>query len=210
MIVPNMSLPEIRKSVFGDFEHEIKNKVQTIKVTYQGRWIRNGRKNFVETIAYRVKSKNTWRITVSCDKNGVSAVPYLISYNHIGVTASHIPENFEMIPLMYFNTHFFKRYRERANVSIEKPEDLVKNFFRKNPFLLPCYFPRKDGTQQLFTPLYGGIGLGNYHEEADICEYKTFVDNSLLRPDQIEDICEIWTETINDLRAELNRRLNRK
>jgi hypothetical protein len=210
MIVPNMSLPEIRKSVFEDFEHELKSKLQFIQATYTGRWIRNGRKNFVETIAYRAKSQNNWRITVSCGNYGVTSLPYLISYNHIGVTASHVPAEFDSMPLMHFNTHFFKRYRERGNISIEKPEDLIKFFFKKNTFILPCYYPRKDGTQQLFTPLNGGIGLGIYHEESGICEYKTFVDNSLLRENQIDEVCKIWKQTIEDLTAEMHRRLNRK
>jgi hypothetical protein len=210
MIVPNMSLLEIRKSVFDDFVCEIKSKMQSIKVTHHGKWIRNGRKDFVETIPYRVKSRNNWRITVACGNNGVTAIPYLISYNNIGMTASHIPLDFDSMPLMHFNTHFFKRYRERGKISIEKPEDLVKFFFRKNTFLLPCYSPRKDGTQQLFTPLLGGVGLGNYHEESGICEYKTFVDNSLLRQNQKDEINNIWTETIKEMLAEINRRLNKR
>jgi hypothetical protein len=210
MIVPNMSLPEIRKSVFDDFACEIKNKLQSIKVIHQSKWMRNGRKDFVETIPVTVKSKNNWRITVDCSKNGVSANPYLISYNNIGITASHVPSDVDSMPLMHFNTHFFKRYRERGMIAIGKPEDLVKFFFRKNAVLLPCYFPRKDGTQQLFTPLAGGVGLGNYHVETDICEFKTFVDNSLLRQDQKDEISRIWTHTLNELMTEIKRRLNKK
>jgi hypothetical protein len=210
MLVPNMSLPEIRKSVFDDFTSEIKSKLQSLKVIQQGKWMRNGRKDFVETIPCQVKSRNTWRITVSCGNHGVLAVPYLISYNNIGITASHIALDFDSMPLMHFNTHFFKRYRERGKISIEKAEDLVKYFFRKNAFLCPCYYPREDGTQQLFTPLKEGIGLGNYHEESGICEYKTFVDNSLLRQDQLDNIYQIWTDTLNELTAEINRRMNKK
>ena len=91
MIVPTMSLPEISKSVSNDFACEIKSKLQSINVTYHGKWIRNGRKDFVETILFPVKSKNNWRITITCNNNGVNAVPYLISYNNIGITALHVP-----------------------------------------------------------------------------------------------------------------------
>ena len=210
MIVPSMSMAEIRKATLDDFACEIKSKLQSIKVTYQGKWIRNGRKDFVETILFPVKSKNNWRITIACNKNGVSAIPYLISYNNIGITASHIPLGSDSMPLMHFNTHFFKRYRERGRIAIEKPEDLVKFFFKKNPCLFPCYSPREDGTQQLFTPLAGGVGLGNYHEGPDICEFKTFVDNSLLRRDQQEAIFSIWTDTLKEITAEMNRRMNKK
>lgn len=210
MIVAKMSLPEIRKSVLDDFTSEVKSKMHSVKVTHQSKWIRNGRKDFVETIPFRVKSKNNWRITVLCNKNGVTAIPFLISYNDIGITASHVPLDFEFMPLMHFNTHFFKRYKERGAIAVEKPEDLVKLFFRKNVLLLPCYFEREDGSQQLFTPLFGGLGLGNFHEESGICEFKTFVDNSLLRQDQREEIFNIWNQTLNELTAEINRRLNRK
>ena len=210
MIVPSMSMAEIRKAALDDFACGIKSKLQSIQVTYQAKWIRNGRKDFVETILFPVKSKNNWRITVVCNKNGVSTIPYLISYNNIGITASHIPLGSDSTSLMHFNTHFFKRYRERGRIAVEKPEDLVKFFFKKNAFLLPCYSPREDGTQQLFTPLAGGVGLGNYHEEPDICEFKTFVDNSLLGRNQQEAIFSIWTDTLKEITAEMKRRMNKK
>ena len=210
MIVPNMSLPEIRKSVFDDFVSEVKSKLKSVKATHHSKWIRSGRKDFVETIVFPVKSRNNWRMTVACNEKGVTAMPYLISYNKIGVTASHVPFDDDSMPLMHFNTHFFKRYKERGRVAVEKPEDLVKKFFRKNNVLLPCSFPRKDGTHQLFTPLMGGVGLGNYHMEPGICEFKTFVDDSLLRQDQIEEIYNIWTETLNEWMAEGQRRLDKK
>ena len=95
-------------------------------------------------------------------------------------------------------------------IAIEKPEDLVKFFFRKNLALIPCYFPREDGTQQLFTPLAGGVGLGNYYEDLDICEFKTFVDNSLLGKNQQEAIFSIWTDTLKDITDEMKRRINKR
>lgn len=210
MLVPGMSLSEIKKAVVDDYNCEIKSKMQHIEVICRSKWIRNGRKDFAETIAFPVKSRNTWRMTVTCNKSGVNAIPYLISYDKTGITASHIPKGFEPVQLMHFNAHFFKRYRERAKIAIDKPEHLVKNFFRKNLVLLPCYYPRKNGTQQLFTPLAGGVGLGNYHPEPVICEFKTFVDNSLLRKDQIDEVNEIWLNTVNELTAEINKRLQRK
>jgi hypothetical protein len=198
MIVPNMSLTEIRKAISDDFDNEIKRKIQLVKITHQGKWMRNGRKDFVETILFPSKSKNNWRITITCNSGGVHSVPYLVSYNNTGITASHIDPEGAFSSLMHFNTHFFKRYRERGKVGIEKPEDLVKFFFKKNSVLLTCYYPREDGTQQLFTPLTGGVGLGNYHEESDICEFKTFVDDSLLREDQKVEIINLWKETLKE------------
>ena len=88
---------------------------------------------------------------------------------------------------------------------------LIKTtFFKKNLVLLTAYFPRKDGTQQLFTPLVGGVGLGDYHKDADICEFKTFVDNSLLGQNQQQAILSIWTDTLKEMTAEMQRRIDKR
>ena len=75
--------------------------------------------------------------------------------------------------------------------------------------MLPCYFPMEEGKQQLFCSLLGGIGLGKYHEEGEIHEFKTFVDDSLLRKEQKEQVRQIWMQTMEEISAELNRRLKR-
>ncbi|MBC8045836.1 MAG: hypothetical protein H7Y00_03520 [Fimbriimonadaceae bacterium] len=207
MLVPNMTLHEIRNAVINDYVQEIKNKLELIKITYPGKLMRNGYKDIVETITFNAKSRNNWRITIVCKKGKLSSTPYLVAYDNIGITASHIPYFYNPYRFMHFNSHFFKRYRERAKIKIEKPEDLVKYFFRKNFFLIPCYVPREDGTQQLFTPLADGVALGNYHPGSEIYEFKTFVDFSLLREDQKKQGAEILTDTIKDVENEMKRRL---
>ena len=43
-----------------------------------------------------------------------------------------------------------------------------------------------------------------------ICEFKTFVDNSLLGENQKIQIMNIWTETLTELTAEITRRIRKK
>jgi hypothetical protein len=209
MLVPAMSLSEIKKSVYNDYKPEVKNKVETIKTVYKAKWIRNGKKDFAETVAFPVKSRNNWRITIICNNNNVTTIPYLIAHDKHGITASCMSDLTEN-HLLHFNAHFFKRFRERGKIDMDKPDQVIKLFFRKNLCLVPCYSPRKDGTQQLFVPVYGGVGLGNYHPDTQICEFKTFVDNSLLKQDQLEEINEIWTDTLNELMAEMQRRIDKR
>lgn len=209
MIVPSMKLQEIRKALVADYESEINGKLKAIEVTYRSKWMRTGKKDFAETIMCATRSKNNWRITIECKKGNITTIPYLVSYDGTGVTASHFLFGFGTERLMHFNTHFFKRYKERGKIAIEKPEDLVKHFFRKNIIMLPCYFPMEEGKQQLFCSLLGGIGLGKYHEEGEIHEFKTFVDDSLLRKEQKEQVRQIWMQTMEEISAELNRRLKR-
>jgi hypothetical protein len=210
MLVPTMSLTEIKKSVINDYRPEVKNKVETIKIAYKAKWIREGRKDFVETINFPVKSKNNWRITILCVKGNISTIPYLISYDKYGITATLFLTEFVDDQMLHFNAHFFKRFRERGKIDIDKPDQVIKLFFRKNQFLVPCYSPRDDGTQQLFVPLLGGVGLGNYHLDNNICEFKTFVDNSLLGKNQLTEISEIYSDTMTEIMAEIQRRIDKR
>lgn len=209
MLVPTMTLQQIRKALVADYEKELKGKLKAIEIGSRGKWIRSGRKDFAETISHTTQSRNNWRITIEFKRGSLTATPYLVSYDKKGITASNFLAGFGSGKLMHFNTHFFKRYKERGKIDIEKPQDVVKYFFRKNSLMLPCYFPMPDGSQQLFCPLHGGIGLGNYHEEDEIHEFKTFVDNSLLREDQKQHIQEIYTQTLEEIMTEFNRRLKR-
>ncbi len=210
MLVPSMTLQEIRRVLIADYEKELKGKLKAIGISSAGKWMRNGRKDFVETIAFTTKSRNNWRITIHYRNGHLTTIPYLIYFNNRGITASHFLPDFGTDKLMHFNTHFFQRYKERGKIDIEKPEDLVKSFFRKNLVMLPCYYPMPDGRNQLFCPLHGGVGLGTYHEEGEIHEFKTFVDNSLLREEQKQQIQEIYMETMEELVAEMKRRLGRE
>jgi len=101
--------------------------------------------------------------------------------------------------LLHFNTHFFKRYRERLQLDIEKPEDVIKQFFRKNTTILTGYYPMPDGTHQLFCPILGGLALGKFHEALGIKEFKTFVDDSLLHENQKRDLAKVWKGVIADV-----------
>ncbi|MFM2226081.1 MAG: hypothetical protein RJA07_2283 [Bacteroidota bacterium] len=209
MIVPSMTLHEIRKALVYDYEHEVHARMKADEIIAKGKWIRGGRKDFVETNSFITNTRNKWRIIVNCNKGNVSTNAYVISYNEIGITASHFLFGRETEHLMHFNTHFFKRYKERLKINLDKPEDLVKYFFRHNLVMLPSYFPMDDGAQQLFCCLDGGIGLGKYYEEESIHEFKTFVDNSLLHNNQKEQIQKIWIETIAELTDEFNRRIKK-
>lgn len=209
MLVPAMSLPEIKKSLHIDYDPEIKNRIEIIKRTYQSKWIRNGRKDFVETVVVPVKSRNNWRITIICRQDDVTTIPYLIAFDKHGITASHLCE-ISNNHLMHFNSHFFKRFRERGKLEIDKPEQVIKSFFRKNQVLFPCYSAREDGCQQLFVPLHGGVGLGTYHPDTEICEFKTFVDNSLLGQDQCDEVNQIWIDVLSELTVEMQRRIDKR
>lgn len=75
--------------------------------------------------------------------------------------------------------------------------------------MLPCYWPKPDASLQLFCPLDGGIGLGIFHEDLQVCEFKTFVDDSLLGEDQKQEVVDIYQTTLAEMEVELKRRLKK-
>lgn len=197
MLVPSMTLQEIKNSLILDYQHELKMKLSSVYFSTEGKWLRNGRKAFTETISYTTRSKNHWRISVQMDSNGsYSVTPYLIVYDNIGIKAFHFINPLASDELLYFNTHFFKRYRERRKIEIEKPEEVVKHFFKHNPYIIPCRYIDTDGIQKIFIPFDNGLGLGVFNEEVGALEFKTFVDDDLLRPEQWQGIINVYNHTI--------------
>ncbi len=204
-----MTLEEIKKSLVTDYKRDLKTKLKYIELSRHRKWMENGQQDFKETVVHTSRSNNEWRIAVQCKDGHADMIPYLVSYNHIGVTASHFTDPFATDAMLHFNTHFFKRYRERAQIDIEKPERLVKHFFKVNTAMIPCYYPKPDGSFQLFCPLDGGIGLGIFHEDLQVCEFKTFVDNSLLGEDQKQEVLDIYQTTLAEIEEECKRRLKK-
>ena len=64
---------------------------------------------------------------------------------------------------------------------------------------MPCYTTEEDVKQQLFVPVDGGVGLGIYHGEDYIFEFKTFVDNSLLTERQRKNVGEIYVDAMKQI-----------
>ncbi|HVT83630.1 MAG TPA: hypothetical protein VHD35_00435 [Chitinophagaceae bacterium] len=209
MLVPSMTLPEIKRSLLQDYENEVHVKINALKAGAKRKWLVNGKQDFKETILFTSKSRNVWRIFVTGSSRGLFAMPYVIFYDKVGITASHLTTSLGTLSFVHFNTHFFQRYKERAKIDLDKPEDVVKLFFRKNLSFTPCHEELDSGKSQLFVPLQEGVGLGIHYTEDDIYVFKTFVDNSLLREDQKNKIRDIYTEVLNALSAEVNRRKKR-
>ncbi len=205
MLVPAMTPEEIRNALISDYETELKIKFKGIEVAYVSKWKRNGKKNFFETISHCTKTNNHWRITIRCKDGGCWMMPYLIFYDHVGVSAFYLAPETGTESLMWFNTHFFKRYRERLKIDIEKPEDLVKHFFRHNMYMVPCYYPMPDGKEQLFCPLTEGLGLGLYNQELKTYVFKTYVDRSLLHEEQKQKMVDIWHKELDALLVKIQK-----
>jgi len=203
MIVPGMSLAEIKQSLIKDYQTDLRSKLNSIEIMYKRKFFSNGHRNYTETIPLTAKSLNKWRIIAECKIDHVHLTPYLIYQDRVGLCVVHLSLMTVPIGFMHFNSHFFTRYKERAKIKPIKPEEVIKLFFKTNSYLTPCYITQEDNSEQLFTPLNGGLGLGIYHELDNIYEFKTFVDDSLLGENQKKQIGEVYMETLKGIMAAL-------
>ena len=205
MIVPGMSLEEVKHSLFRDYEEELRMKINNAHVVYKRRWLLNGKRDTIETIHYTTRSNNHWNIMLFCTQHYVHIVPYTIAYNSFGITASYITSELSPLTFLHFNTHFFRRYRQRAKINIEDPKELVKLFFKKNLYMFPSAIEREGKQDKVFTPLDKGVGLGDYYEKDNIYEFKTFVNEELLKEEQKKLIGEIYMETITMIMGQIQK-----
>ena len=199
MIVPGMSLSEIKQALIKDYQSDLRSKLNSIEIMYKRKFALNGHRNYTETVLCPAKSRNYWRIIVECKIDHVHLTPYLVYQGKTGLCVAHLSLMTAPIVFMNFSSHFFTRFKERAKVKPTKPEEVIKLFFKTNSYLTPCYMAQDDNSEQLFTPLYGGLGLGIYHQHDDIFEFKTFVDDTLLKPEQLKQIGEVHMETLKTI-----------
>jgi hypothetical protein len=210
MIIKGMTFAEIKKAVMHDYDLQLRPLINALHITYKRKWLLNNKKDCIETITYLTTTKNKWRIVVHCTKTSVHILPYLCIETNRGIAAVHITAELSPLAVMQFNTHFFQRFRERLKLTIEKTDELIKYFFKKNLYMIPSATELENGHVQVFTPLYGGVGLGVYHEKKDFFEVKTFVDFSLLRREQINEIINIQQDIIETMIQAFDKRHGRK
>lgn len=148
---------------------------------------------------------------VQTTENCNQVLSYLCFFDKIGIAVYYLTTNLEPTDFIYFTTHFFKRYRERLKLNHEKPEELVKHFVKKNIFMIPHAQENEGEQPRVFTRLDSGagLGLGIYHDEDDIYEFKTFVDESLLTQNQKNKMAEILIKHAERFNKELEKRLPR-
>jgi len=79
-------------------------KIKHVELSRQRKWMQSGRKDFKETIIHTTQSKNDWRIAVHYKDGVCDIVPYIVSYDHVGITASHFTDPHATDAMLFFNT----------------------------------------------------------------------------------------------------------
>lgn len=209
MLVPSMSWEEIIAEVNSDYIALL--KLMNYKLKNIGfRMQRLGEVRFTETFHMKTEKMNDWTIILNISPFTSEFCFYLKSYDRHGIVAYKIAQEGDAFMLVKFNSHFFKRYRERMQLDVVKPEQVMKHFFKNNIDEKHAVSDEyTNGAQLAFFSYPNGMGVGRFDAEKNVVHIKTFITKELFNEQQkrmfefmedenhTEDILEVSVATQN-------------
>jgi hypothetical protein len=209
MLVPSMTWEEIIAEVNGDYISLL--KLMNYKIKNIGfRMRRLGEIRFTETYHMKTEKMNEWTVILNISPFTSEFCFYLVSYDRHGIVAYKIAQEGEGFMLVKFNSHFFKRYRERMNLKVVKPEQVIKHFFKNNiDEKHATSDEHANGARLAFFSYPNGMGVGRFDSEKNVVHMKTFITRELFNEQQkrmfefmesenrIEDVLEVSVATQN-------------
>ena len=161
-------------------------KLMNYKIKNIGfRMQRFGEVRFSETFHMKTEKMNDWTVILNISPFTSEFCFYLKSYDRHGIVAYKISQEGDAFMLVKFNSHFFKRYRERMNLDIVKPEQVLKHFFKNNMDEKHATSDEySNGAQLAFFSYQAGMGVGRYDSEKNVVHMKTFITKELFNAQQ--------------------------
>jgi hypothetical protein len=184
MLVPSMTLPELRKEFEKDYSIVVR------KSGYLARDIKHkfkphGDQRIIKHYDYYSKYKNNWVIRVEGTKKLYSFAYMAYYYNEIGLAG--VSRSFGDHSLMYFTSHFFKRYNERLNLNLTLPKDIIRAYLDGNDtFYSQILEELSPGLFKMFAQMSRGWALGTLDRNLKFLKMNTFITYEMLKGDQIE------------------------
>lgn len=151
-------------------------------------------------LSYITKNRNKYYILIKAESRNVISKPFWFhaytimdsnegKYAMIAVLQNGIVETFQI-----YAPHLFARYTQRYGVQLYE-EERIHRFFEDNITLEYGGARIKDG--KVFARVKGGALFGD--AVGDILIFKTFVDDTLLRQEQVEygeEIIDMFQERV--------------
>lgn len=184
MLVPAMTLSEIRKEILSDFI------VVKRKVFYLGEKIikemrKHHIKNDVRFVDYLSKQKNTWLFLFQYEHKDVSIGTTVYYYGRTGLVVITIDVGKER--LHFHTAHFIRRYNERRNLGLVKPEDIIRKYLKDNRQI--SYQRLEEiapGVHRIFGVIQTGIVLGYSNSNLNMIKLNTYITHEMLKGQQLK------------------------
>lgn len=184
MIVPSMDLSEIRKEIDKDFEIVVRKSTYVMQDLIKANAPLRG-KRIIKVYDYLSKHKNNWMFKLDVDKKGCLHNYLVWFYNDRGLCAVEaFPNNDYML---YFTTHYFKRYNERLNLQLIEPKQLQQTFMNNHSvYKFQNLEEVSPGVWKIFAVTKNGVALGTLIKKLKYIKMNTFITHAMLKGDQLE------------------------
>jgi len=184
MLVPSMTLSEIRRELDKDFPI-VHRKGEYLLEDLKRISRRTRVENIVKFYDYYSKQKNNWIIRVETLKKGGYMGCLAYYYGNSGLVCVIKLANDDHI--LYHTAHFFKRFNERLHLNLTNPNDIMRAYLNENPSIqLKAVSVIKPGFYSFFSASPHGYGLGTCDQEQKFYKMNTFITHDMLRGDQID------------------------
>jgi len=193
MLVEAMNYQEITKEVMRDFEKLRVNTEPRLSDAYEKerrKFKIDKSRTYPKACPVKTATKNTWILFFSkgpgkdkyqgIDSTTVTYVVYY--YTSRGLTVINLSSG-GYLELYY--GHFFKRYNERMKLGLDKPIDIVTNYFLYGSHAVYQIINKNDKKCTLGVSPNGFL-LGEFLQEERFLINKTFVSRDLTYDEQGE------------------------
>ncbi|MCG3164623.1 MAG: hypothetical protein POELPBGB_00382 [Bacteroidia bacterium] len=184
MLVPSMNLEEIRKEIDKDFDIVCRKSVYVMQdLLKENRPLRGNR--IIKVYDYFSKHKNNWIYKLDLDKKGCLHNYLTYYYNDRGLAGIEVtPQNKLML---YFTTHYFKRYNERLKLGITEPKKLLHTFMHNHTaYTFENLGEVSPGIFKIFAYTKNGVALGTWLRDLGYVKMNTFITHEMLKGNQLE------------------------
>ncbi len=178
-----MTYIEIRKEVLKDVESAKKKSVYVV-AELEKKMRKQKLKTITHIYDYNSPNKNKWIVKIEIDSKNVASSFLTYFYIDNKIAAVQVVD---ARYLLYYTTHFFKRYKERMKLDIAKPEELIRKYLSDSTnFAHQLLGVTENYLLKMFILCKHGAILGNIHTESSICKMNTFITTDMLKTDQVE------------------------
>ncbi len=204
-----MNSKEIMSEIFKDWT-AVKKSINRLANTYNNQR-RKGNvsklSNYSKSFEIKTARKNTWLLILSKapsdDKyKGMSSInicSLIYFYGRLGLRVYRVEEEGH---LTIYNGHLFTRYKERMDLNLVEPLDIVKHFFINNGYSIGKIVIR-EGREYNLAISKDGLILGELQEDRTWLVCKTFITKELMKSDQqVEE-----RQLLNDLHKDIHQLL---
>ena len=184
MIVPSMTLEEIRKEIEKDFP--ILQRKMGYVANDLGKKLSKVEKRQSNTYFYDYisKYKNYWIYRITANRIGPTYSAIMLYHNgrgHVGITST------SDLYITYFTGHFFERYNERRKLGLKTIPDIARAFITEfDNFKFQEMEQIDEGIYKIFGTISSGIVLGMFNKPLMLVKANTFVANETLTKNQKE------------------------